>query len=524
MAKSLTKDQFIERANNVHNSKYKYDKSFYRNMRKPIKIICPEHGEFEQSPMNHLKTAGCPKCGYSNRTKPTQPIDNQPNEDIIGKMRDEAVDTQVASCMNILTKLSKPLTKVIIDKNEFSDIILSDTMMNSIQDDHLVYEHIDSEQLQKLVNSDKFHESNTHIVATITTKMLINWEKLVNNATFKYEWLSTFKEKLTVNQIIKSPCFINRNNKTPLSTSDNLLTFDDLLILCKENIDIETGLSDLTSINLDDTFFTADNISLYESYIRPRLFNGLTVTKKQELLFNDRLIEEGYLTLVAGNSKNNALLKASDDLFSSVLYKCSPDLYRVIVAEYMPKRLFRDLVLMRYIGYSFDIFPVDIIAQQNVLNMISKYQVPSIKFIHEYRHMINGIDIIKTMIRNNRVFDVYVNEFIDEIIEYDRIRSTIHKKSMLFTSNSLMHEANHLSYRTVVTDSDISEYRDDIMNILYGMCSKNKMYRMIYESIRGKEVTENSDLISNIQSEVEELLKKSDELSKKLKEFKKSSL
>ena len=73
MATSLTKEQFLEKAKAVHGDRYSYEKSLKRNMRKPIKIVCPLHGEFEQSPMNHLKTDGCPKCGYLKRSIKQEP-------------------------------------------------------------------------------------------------------------------------------------------------------------------------------------------------------------------------------------------------------------------------------------------------------------------------------------------------------------------------------------------------------------------------------------------------------------------
>ena len=34
----------------------------YENCRSKVKIICPTHGEFEQTPKLHLKGAGCGKC------------------------------------------------------------------------------------------------------------------------------------------------------------------------------------------------------------------------------------------------------------------------------------------------------------------------------------------------------------------------------------------------------------------------------------------------------------------------------
>ena len=63
MVKRLTLNEFIRRANIVHNGKYDYSESYYVNMRTDICIICPEHGEFYQKPNNHLNLKqGCIIC------------------------------------------------------------------------------------------------------------------------------------------------------------------------------------------------------------------------------------------------------------------------------------------------------------------------------------------------------------------------------------------------------------------------------------------------------------------------------
>ena len=59
----LTTEEFIEKANKVHNNKYNYSKTKYINKKTKVIIICPIHGEFEQTPDDHAnKPAGCPKC------------------------------------------------------------------------------------------------------------------------------------------------------------------------------------------------------------------------------------------------------------------------------------------------------------------------------------------------------------------------------------------------------------------------------------------------------------------------------
>lgn len=55
-------EYFIEKAKKIHGDKYDYSKVNYINSTTPIKIICPEHGEFEQRPDKHLSGHSCPKC------------------------------------------------------------------------------------------------------------------------------------------------------------------------------------------------------------------------------------------------------------------------------------------------------------------------------------------------------------------------------------------------------------------------------------------------------------------------------
>jgi transposase-like protein len=58
----LDTNSFIEKAINIHNDKYDYSKVNYINADTQIIIICREHGEFTQKPMSHLQGQGCPFC------------------------------------------------------------------------------------------------------------------------------------------------------------------------------------------------------------------------------------------------------------------------------------------------------------------------------------------------------------------------------------------------------------------------------------------------------------------------------
>lgn len=62
MPKKLSKEEFVERARKVHGDKYDYSKAEYVNAYTKVCIICPEHGEFWQTPHGHLCGKGCSKC------------------------------------------------------------------------------------------------------------------------------------------------------------------------------------------------------------------------------------------------------------------------------------------------------------------------------------------------------------------------------------------------------------------------------------------------------------------------------
>ena len=58
----LDVDEFIRRANLVHDYKYDYSKVKYINSNTEVIIICKEHGEFPQKPNKHLIGHGCRLC------------------------------------------------------------------------------------------------------------------------------------------------------------------------------------------------------------------------------------------------------------------------------------------------------------------------------------------------------------------------------------------------------------------------------------------------------------------------------
>ena len=63
---SLTKEEFINRCNLIHNKKYDYSMVNYKSVTNSVNIICNKHGVFSQNANNHLQGSGCPSCAHRN--------------------------------------------------------------------------------------------------------------------------------------------------------------------------------------------------------------------------------------------------------------------------------------------------------------------------------------------------------------------------------------------------------------------------------------------------------------------------
>jgi len=68
MRKSTAKE-FVYKSNSMHHFFYTYLKTDYLNSYTKVTITCHIHGDFEQTPNNHLQGYGCPKCAIDAKTK-----------------------------------------------------------------------------------------------------------------------------------------------------------------------------------------------------------------------------------------------------------------------------------------------------------------------------------------------------------------------------------------------------------------------------------------------------------------------
>ena len=59
---SLTMEEFLQKSQKVHGNRYDYSKVAYKSRNTKIIIICPFHKEFLQTPGCHFRGRGCPMC------------------------------------------------------------------------------------------------------------------------------------------------------------------------------------------------------------------------------------------------------------------------------------------------------------------------------------------------------------------------------------------------------------------------------------------------------------------------------
>jgi len=72
-------EDVIEQFKKVHHNKYDYSEVEYKKNSEKVKIICPEHGPFLQTPNAHKMGSGCPSCGGKQKLTIPQIINRAQN-------------------------------------------------------------------------------------------------------------------------------------------------------------------------------------------------------------------------------------------------------------------------------------------------------------------------------------------------------------------------------------------------------------------------------------------------------------
>jgi hypothetical protein len=103
---TLTTEEFIEKSKLVHGDLYDYSHVDYKNSNKEVSIVCKKHGEFLQKPVYHYwNKAGCPKCANKNIT----------NDEFIEKIK--LVHGDLYDYSNVVYNLSNENIKIICQEH-----------------------------------------------------------------------------------------------------------------------------------------------------------------------------------------------------------------------------------------------------------------------------------------------------------------------------------------------------------------------------------------------------------------------
>ena len=175
----MTREEFIEKAIKTHVEVYDYSKVEYVNNRTKVCIICSEHGEFWQTPHNHLKGQGCPKC----KNKKISKSETKTSEKFIDEARNIHGDKYDYS--NVVYTGAKDKVEIICKK-------------------HGLFFQTPSSHLQgsgcPLCGSERTIKKKSE---SFTTESYIKRAKEIHNGKYSYE--KTIYEKMKEKIIITCP-------------------------------------------------------------------------------------------------------------------------------------------------------------------------------------------------------------------------------------------------------------------------------------------------------------------------------
>lgn len=112
----MTQEEFITKSKEKFGNYYDYSKIDYQNCKKKIILICPKHGEFLQTPEEHLKCKiPCPRCGR-------RIMDNQAFLEVAKEVHGDKYDY---SKIGEITKSSQKITIVCTEHGDFEQTVNS---------------------------------------------------------------------------------------------------------------------------------------------------------------------------------------------------------------------------------------------------------------------------------------------------------------------------------------------------------------------------------------------------------------
>jgi len=114
-----TTEQFVQEATAKHGGAYDYSQTEYVNSHTNVKILCPLHGLFNQSPTSHLTKSGCPDCSKLKRLE----ADRQKSVDSIQKRLLEKTSGGVQMVEETFIKINAEAAFVCEKHGKFTRVV-----------------------------------------------------------------------------------------------------------------------------------------------------------------------------------------------------------------------------------------------------------------------------------------------------------------------------------------------------------------------------------------------------------------
>jgi hypothetical protein len=161
-----TTESYIAKATLIHNNFYDYSKVIYTHSYDKILIICPLHGEFEQTAKVHLEKKGCKKCANI--------VISKKNKNNSKEYFDKVIlihSNKYDYSKSIYTTLSKKIIIICPKHGEFQK--RADSHLNGIGCHKCTYDRISG------INHHKWNHNKTKTDRLKSRKLAegINWRK-----------------------------------------------------------------------------------------------------------------------------------------------------------------------------------------------------------------------------------------------------------------------------------------------------------------------------------------------------------
>ena len=145
-------DSFIEGSIKIHGNKYDYSKVEYINNKILVRIICPKHGEFLQSPIKHLYGHGCPKCKNSRL-----------EEEMMLYLDKNNIEYKIQYAPNFL-KNGKGLQKLDFYLPQYNIAIECQGIQHFVASRYSAFEDVELNKKRDMMKHKKCHENGIKIL------------------------------------------------------------------------------------------------------------------------------------------------------------------------------------------------------------------------------------------------------------------------------------------------------------------------------------------------------------------------